>query len=435
MYIKFINLLTITGLFISSSYANLVPRASSSNVIYGDTFDSMFFGAWVGGPEKLPEYPFPNTKNVASFEALQGRHLDVINHYVSWQYNSWEWTRSYLDVAKANGSIMLIAFMPSPYTAQDVLNGKGDAYIDTFVKGIKSYGEEIWIRPLHESNGDWYSWGTGRDNVNNAEKKVAAAFRYIVDKFRAAKVTNVKWVWTTNNGCSGAGTTHTGSYPGNDYVDYISIDGYNYGTIQSWSRWSSFEEVFREVYNAVSKYPKPIFLAEFSSTEVGGSKAQWITEMFRILPTKFPRIIGLLWFNESKPDGDWGLDTSKSAVEAWKKGMSAYPPAKRIGSNKKSGQTVNKAAQSVKPKECWSEKLGYKCCSPGNIRIYVTDASGPWGVENKNWCGITEKDDKCWSLSYGYKCCNHCHVIYTDESGKWGAINDEWCGIVEDTCK
>ena len=38
--------------------------------------------------------------------------------------------------------------MPTPYTAQDILDGKGDEYIDTFVKGTKSYREEIWFRPF-----------------------------------------------------------------------------------------------------------------------------------------------------------------------------------------------------------------------------------------------------------------------------------------------
>jgi hypothetical protein len=303
---------------------------AKTDVIYGDTFDSMFIGAWVGGPEKLPEYPQPNAKNVATYEALQDRHLDIIHLFVIWQYNDFEWARQYLDVAKQNGSITMVTWMPTPHTAQDILDGKADEYINEFAAGVKSYGEEIWMRPLHESNGNWYTWGTGADSVNNAEDKVAAAYRYIVDIFRNTGVENVKWVWTTNNGSSGG--TLTGSYPGDDYVDYVSIDGYNWGTAQSWSKWNTFEEVFTDAYTALCQYNKPMFLAEFSSSELGGNKAEWIDEMFRVLPVKFPRIIGLVWFSESKPDneGDWGLDTSEEAVEAWKRGIRAYPPAKRI---------------------------------------------------------------------------------------------------------
>jgi len=36
-------------------------------------------------------------------------------------------------------------------------------------------------------------------------------------------------------------------------------------------------------------------------------------------------------------------------------------------------------------------------------------------------CSHAEKD--------GYSCCNSCQVVYEDASGKWGYENDNWCGI------
>jgi len=342
------------------------------------SFDSMFIGAYVGGPE---DHPKPTKKNIAAFESLQDRHVDVVHLFVHWdtENETWEWTRQYVDIAKANGSIMMLSWMPSPYTAQDIIDGKGDEYIDTYVKGVKEFGEEIWLRPLHESNGDWYSWGTGADRINNAEDKLAAAYRHIVDKFRDANVTNVKWIWTTNNSNSGVSTL-TGSYPGDDYIDYISIDGYNWGTSRSWSSWKTFEQVFDDAYEALIKIPKPIFLAEFSSSSSGGDKAEWFTDMFNLLPEKYPRIVGLVIFSRSKneTEADWALNSTEEAVEAWRKGVSAYPLANRISGNSKS--TV----------ACWSEKLGYKCCSAKNTNVVLIDKDGKWGIEKQEWCGIIE---------------------------------------------
>lgn len=308
--------------------SNSEPASSESSAVKQGTFDSMFFGAWVGGPEETPQ---PSAANVAAFERLQDRHLDVISVFSLWQYNDWNWTRTYADIAKQNGSILLVTWMPTPYTAADILSGKCDSYIDDFARGVKEFGDEIWLRPLHEANGDWYTWGTGTDGVNNSSDKVAEAFRYIVKRFRTIDVPNVKWVWTTNASNSGAGSSLTGAYPGDEYVDYNSIDGYNWGTAQSWSSWQSFSSVFSEAYKALSAYDKPLFIAEFSSSEKGGNKAEWISEMFRDLPSKFPKIVGLMWFSQSKEDneGDWALNTSDAAVEAWKKGISAYPQAKR----------------------------------------------------------------------------------------------------------
>lgn len=313
----------------SSSMVQQSSPSVSSAAEGNGSFDSMFFGAWVGGTEETPQ---PSAANVAAFEKLQDRHLDVISVFSLWQYNDWNWTRTYADIAKQNGSILLVTWMPTPYTAADILSGKCDSYIDDFARGVKDFGEEIWLRPLHEANGDWYTWGTGKDGVNNSSDKVAEAFRYIVKRFRAIGVPNVKWVWTTNASNSGAGTSLTGAYPGDEYVDYNSIDGYNWGAAQSWSSWQSFSTVFSEAYKALSAYDKPMFIAEFASTEKGGNKAEWINEMFRDLPTKFPKIVGLMWFSQSKEEneGDWALNTSDAAVEAWKTGLRTYPAAQRL---------------------------------------------------------------------------------------------------------
>ncbi|KAG4098345.1 carbohydrate esterase family 1 protein [Neocallimastix lanati (nom. inval.)] len=42
--------------------------------------------------------------------------------------------------------------------------------------------------------------------------------------------------------------------------------------------------------------------------------------------------------------------------------------------------------------ECFSTKLNYPCCKETNEVIYV-DKDGEWGVENNNWCGMTQTTD------------------------------------------
>jgi len=37
---------------------------------------------------------------------------------------------------------------------------------------------------------------------------------------------------------------------------------------------------------------------------------------------------------------------------------------------------------------CFSEKLGYKCCQESATEIEFVDENGQWGVENGEWCGI-----------------------------------------------
>jgi len=38
--------------------------------------------------------------------------------------------------------------------------------------------------------------------------------------------------------------------------------------------------------------------------------------------------------------------------------------------------------------KCWSEDLGFKCCSDDNLDVYFVDDDGEWGVENGDWCGM-----------------------------------------------
>lgn len=275
-------------------------------------------GAWVGGNGT---YPQPTKQNVEAFQTQQNRHLDLISLFVLWDTNNWGWTKTYADIAAENGSTVLVTWMANGYTTQQILDGDADIYLKAYAEGVKSYGKEIWLRPFHEANGDWYDWGIAKSGAGNTNETLIGAWKHVVTIFRDLEVKNVKWVWTTNATNSGS-ATFTGWFPGDDWVDMVSIDGYNWGDAQSWSSWQSFTQVFTPAYNALSISSKPLFIPEFSSSEHGGNKAQWITEMFNDIPEKFPRIFALMWFSQSKSaEADWAVNTSEAALTAWKEGI------------------------------------------------------------------------------------------------------------------
>lgn len=299
-------------------------------------------GAWVGGPG---QYPQPTQENVQAFQDLQGSHVDLISHFALFDMNDWDNVRQYADVAKQNGSTLVVTWMANGYVAQDIVDGRTDNYVREFAKGVKAYGEEIWLRPLHEANGNWYDWGVGKADVGNTDENVAEAYRHIVKIFREENVENVKWVWTTNASNEGRGTTFTGTYPGDDYVDYISIDGYNWGKSQDWSRWQTFSQVFKKAYDALANIDKPLFIAEISCSEKGGSKAEWITDMFEHFRTDFSRVFAVMWFSQSKEtEGDWALNTSQAAVDAWKAGIAKM---KAIEPESSSSQDVSSSSNNT----------------------------------------------------------------------------------------
>ncbi|ORX76656.1 hypothetical protein BCR32DRAFT_187289, partial [Anaeromyces robustus] len=78
---------------------------------------------------------------------------------------------------------------------------------------------------------------------------------------------------------------------------------------------------------------------------------------------------------------------------------------------------------------CWAEKYGRPCCKNSSTKNVYTDNEGMWGVENDEWCGITE--EQCWAKKYGRPCClnNLTEYVYADDEGMWGVENGDWCGI------
>ncbi|OUM67544.1 Non-catalytic module family DOC2, partial [Piromyces sp. E2] len=77
---------------------------------------------------------------------------------------------------------------------------------------------------------------------------------------------------------------------------------------------------------------------------------------------------------------------------------------------------------------CAAADQGYACCSSWNTAVIYQDETGDWGVENGDWCGITQK--KCWSEPLGFPCCSACSdPVYTDDDGNWGVENGNWCGL------
>ncbi len=134
---------------------------------------------------------------------------------------------------------------------------------------------------------------------------------------------DIRFVYAINH-FSGGGTTFMGGYPGDEYVDFVGIDGYNWGARAEWG-WQPFDTLFQEPYCAVTaESTRPILITETGSTESGGDKAAWIRESYSVmLDGSYPQVRGIVYFDETKYeieiDGemDWALESSDASVEAF----------------------------------------------------------------------------------------------------------------------
>ncbi len=210
---------------------------------------------------------------------------------------------------------------PNAIKMQDIINGKHDKYIDSWAQASKSFGAEIWIRFAHEFNGNWYPWSV---SANNRDPQVyIKAFRHVQNRFRKAGAFNVRWIWCLNAESvpDASWNDPLRAYPGDDYVDMISIDGYNFGTAVSGSRWQTFNQIFGEPYAEVSrKFPnKPLMIGEIGCATVGGDKVAWMRDMDKQLRSKFTRVQSVVWFEAAK-EADWRMLSSPEST-AWSRQM------------------------------------------------------------------------------------------------------------------
>ncbi len=265
-----------------------------------------------------------NMAPLAALESQVGRKATVVNFFIA---DTEGFPASRCENIVAHGATPLVTL--EFWSARNggvaaITNGSKDAYLRTFADQAKQFGDEIWIRPFHEMNGDWYPWG-GSTN-GNSPAAVIAAWRHVHDVFESRGASNVKFVWCVNND-SVPYTTANGIakyWPGDAYVDYTSIDGYNAGTTQSWSSWRTFSGTFKTAYNTITSLSaKPLFIAETSSVDQGGDKAAWIKGMFSSLKSEFPRIRGVVWFN-AKLTYDWRIETTATNVTAFRNAAATF---------------------------------------------------------------------------------------------------------------
>ena len=258
------------------------------------------------------------------FTKAIGRTPDYLVWYEDWGGgnfgHSQQSSLAYIDDL---GLFPVIAWDPSDVNGPDVdqptyrlstiTNGNHNAYIDSWANGLADYGKPVFINFAHEMNGDWTPWGVGV-NGNRAGDFIAA-WRHVHDRFTARGARNVRWVWVPNVVFDSLPGTLEDVYPGDGYVDWLGMNGYNWGTSVYWvscpctSSWESFGKVFDETYRKLTALAdKPIMIGETASSEKGGNKANWITSaMLQEIPEKYPKIRAFTWFSAKAT----GLDTNK----------------------------------------------------------------------------------------------------------------------------
>jgi beta-mannanase len=212
-----------------------------------------------------------------------------------------------------------------PDTLSAVINGDWDSYLESFAQSAKAWGHPFFLRFDWEMNSSWWPWSEGVNG--NTPGQYVAAWRHVHDIFAREGATNVSWVWCPNVDPGNEYTSLQELYPGSAYVDWTCLDGYNTGTnpiYAPYDHWMSFDQLYRSTYDEIVNTiapGKPMILGEVGSTEIGGSKAQWISQMLSELPSQYPDIHGVIWYDRSTDGWDWPIESSASSLAAFSSGI------------------------------------------------------------------------------------------------------------------
>lgn len=207
------------------------------------------------------------------------------------------------------------------YAPAAIAAGAHDSFVREAAREAAAYRRPLLIRFAHEMNGAWSPWGARVDG--NAPADYVAMWRHVVSIFREEGARNVRWVWSPNVYEERAGLSERSAtpfqpfFPGPHWIDYLALDGYNWGTLNG-QGWRSFAEVFATSYEALVRLArKPVMIAETASAEAGGDKAAWIREIPRTLRREMPRVRALVWFDRVK-ETDWIVASSRSSLLAFR---------------------------------------------------------------------------------------------------------------------
>jgi beta-mannanase len=243
----------------------------------------------------------------------------------------------YFDAVRNHGSLPLLDWSSEAlgnginqpdYALSKVTAGVYDSFILQWAQQAKAWGHPFFLRFDWEMNGNWqFPWS---EQLNgNKPGDFVQAWRHVHSIFDQAGAANATWVWCPN--ISDPTTIPMAElYPGDKYVDWTCLDGYNkentwvnFNTLLTGTGINWLLNSYQEILALAPT--KPIMIGETASIEAGdggAKKAGWITDaLLTQLPTNFPNIKAIVWFNVLWGTQNFPIDSSQPSANAFAAGI------------------------------------------------------------------------------------------------------------------
>jgi hypothetical protein len=185
----------------------------------------------------------------------------------------------------------------------NITAGKCDAYIREFAAELSARPERFLLRFAHEMNITDSPWWPG--HYSQDASAYVAMWKHVHDVVASIQTQygkhNIEWVWSINYASNpgDAWNAIPNYYPGNSYVDWIGLSGYNwYNSPGHNIPWKSFTDLFGAVLTDLTcRYSKPQILTEIGSAGNDSQKAGWIQDAFAKMG-QYRALRAIVWFND-----------------------------------------------------------------------------------------------------------------------------------------
>jgi len=196
-------------------------------------------------------------------------------------------------------------------TTKDIASGRLDGYVREYARALAAHAGPVLIRLFGgEFNGSWWYAQSPLANANLTPGDFVAAWRRVVDLFRAVGALNVSFAWIPNAfppiGVGWVAPNIDAYYPGDAYVDWAGADIYDVEPVGD----------LDAVYNFAAAHRKPFFLAEWGVRHRGSvltpaKQRDWIDATFDYVETH-PDVKAINYFNyNSRPTAGPPLDLAR----------------------------------------------------------------------------------------------------------------------------
>lgn len=289
-------------------------------------------------------------EDIVSFNQTVGRPARIVHHFQDWAGSTGggkDFDPAMMNRAVDSGGRPMVTWMSGDLTQEGAtqpyysnkniyLNKEFDSHITTWATAARDWGNScaeargasspcvMFLRFDHEMNGHWFPWSPGVNG--NTHYDYVRAWRHVHDIFAKVGAKNVRWVWSGSQCTTSSCSSLSASYPGDSYVDWTALSGYN----RQLSEWRTGSEIFGPNYDQITTQiapGKPFMIAEVGVREDPDQpyrKANWLLQFFNSeIPNRLPKTKAVVYYSRDTsamiPGTNLEVDSSPESLAAYRK--------------------------------------------------------------------------------------------------------------------